>query len=391
MTLLRDFRYALRRLLHDPGFSLVIVATLALGIGATTAIFSIVQAVLLRPLPYPEPDRLVTTFHFYPSLNDLEAGYAVPTYYDLGTRTRLFDSYAVTSGGGVTMTDGGQPERLTIVSATGQYFKVYGANAVLGRTFVAGEDEPGRDHVIVLGHDLWEKRFGGSAAVIGRRLVLDGEPYEVIGVMPEGFRDTLRRQADAWVPLSFKPEQRADDRRTNEFLGMIGRLRAGIDVQQATRDMHAFADQLKKDFPNQYPNDWTINTRSLSEVGRQRLRPALLVLLGAVGVVLLIACTNLANLLLARATGRSRELAIRTAIGATRASLVAQLLSDFRPSHLRNPFTRFQSFQLFQSFQTFKQARKRRKRLYFFRRLERLERFEPLERRHICRATRTGG
>jgi putative ABC transport system permease protein len=321
----QDLRYAARTLWRSPGFALVAILTLALGIGANTAIFSVVNTVLLRPLPYAEPDRLVTAFHFYPSLNDLEAGAAVPTYRELREESRVFETVAVSTFWGVNYSGATQPERLLGSQVSGEYFATFGVAPALGRPILQ-EDIEAERRVVVLSHALWQRAFAGVADVVGRTLQLDGESYEVVGVMPPGFRDFFIPPAELWGPAVFHPQ--LFDARTSEFLQLAGRLRPGVTADGARQELTAFAERLKTDHPGSYPVDWTLRLRPLDEQATGGIRPALLMLLGGVGFVLLIACSNVASLMLARAAARRKEVAVRRALGAKSSHLIRQFLVE---------------------------------------------------------------
>jgi putative ABC transport system permease protein len=322
--MLNDLRYALRQLIKAPSFTAIAILTLALGIGACSAIFSVVNVVLLQPLDYPEANRIVaireTNLPQFP-----EFSVSPPNYIDWEKQTKSYEHLAAYGGAQLNLTGEGEPQRLVGVKATAHYFEVYGVKPVLGRMLLPEEDAPGKNHVVVLSYPFWQRVFGGARDVVGREVQLNGEPYNVVGVAPLGFG--LASKVDAWIPMAFKPDETANDARGGHYINVVGRLKPGVTVAQARAELEVIASQLAQQYPDSNKG-WGILMMALQDYSVRDVKPVLYTLLGAVGCVLLIACANLANLLLARATARHREISIRAALGASRARLVRQLLTE---------------------------------------------------------------
>src|SRR5690242_13421969 len=322
--MLNDFRYALRGLRKNPGFTTVAVITLALGIGANTAIFSVVNAVLLRPLPYRDPDRLMMVHGTYPKKNLKYDVISYPTYLDWKAQSRSFEGMEALAGWSFNLTGEDHPEQIFALRITPGLFPLLGVQPAIGRGFLPEEQQPGRNHVLLLSHSLWARQFESDPGIIGRRVTItadtDAESYVVVGVMPAGFQYP-QPSYEAWVPLA------PDSKRGHGFINVVARLKPGVPAAQAQAEMEAISARLAKAYPEQM-DGYSASVMPLHTQMAGELRPALLIFLGAVAFVLLVACANVASLLLARTVERQRETAVRASLGASRGRLARQFLTE---------------------------------------------------------------
>ncbi|HEY6186732.1 MAG TPA: ABC transporter permease [Pyrinomonadaceae bacterium] len=324
-SLLQDVRYGFRLLLKRPGFTIIAVLTLAFGIGANTAIFTVVDAALLRPLPYREPDRLVHLWETSPQkeFSEREASYA--DYLDWKKQTQVFEDLAGFSFRSFALTGRETPELVSGAAVTDSFFRVLGVEPVLGRSFQPGDELQGGPRLVLMSYGLWQSRFGGDPSIVGKPIISSGNSYTVIGILPASFKFAPTPAAELWTPLTPTPQQL--ERRSWHWLHVIGRLKPGLSIEQGQAEMAGIARAIAEQYPDSHTGTG-IKLVSLHEQIIGRVKPVLFALVGAVCFVLLIACANVANLLLARSAARRKEIAIRTAMGASRWRLIRQLLTE---------------------------------------------------------------
>ncbi|HEY8186781.1 MAG TPA: ABC transporter permease [Pyrinomonadaceae bacterium] len=332
-TLIKDIRYGIRSLLKTPAFTAIAIVTLALGIGANTAMFSVINAVLLRPLPYNQPDRLVTIWEESPQRGLYEMPISLANMRDWIDQNHTFDQISAYTFTNLNLTGAGEPARLSAVRTSANLFPLVGATPLLGRVFLPEEDREGANRVVILSHGVWQSHFGSDSAILGKSLTLNNQSYTVVGVMPASFQfpvgfgylgRVLNEPTDLYVPLA--PTSKETVRGSYSFFA-LGRLKPGMTITQARADMTAIESRLEQQYPDGN-SGVGISLVATQEQTVKTIRPALLVLLGAVAFLLLIACANIANLLLARAASRQKEIAIRTALGASRLSVLRLLLTE---------------------------------------------------------------